>query len=157
MLFRSVYLASNPTVTLRQTSLRRIEQQCGGRPIQTGVPSAYALDQTQPGTGVDAGVYVRSITFIATPASADTANVDLIRLPKLLVADSDVPELDEIWLPDLIFGITGLAYLKRDSDTFDPDKSARDLQFFEDRFGPRLPAVVMRERQTEVPLEMVLY
>jgi hypothetical protein len=65
--------------------------------------------------------------------------------------------MDEFWHPDLVFGITGLAYLKKDADTFDPKRSVRDLQLFEDRFGVRIPASVMRERQTDVPLEIRMY
>ncbi len=151
---KSVYLLSQPTNTLSRTSFRRKDQYYQGRPTDTGTPFAYALDQTQAGTGTDSGIFVRSITFIGTPVAADTAMLDIVRLPILLEAGDDVPEMDEIWHPDLIYGITALAYLKRDSDTFDPKRSERDFQLFEDRFGPRLPAIVIRERQTDVPLEM---
>lgn len=153
---KSVYLLSQPTNNLVRSSYRRIEQQYYGRPTQVGSPYGYVLDQTQAGTGDDSGIYVRTITFLATPDAADTAMLDIVRLPILLETEGDVPEFDEIWHPDLVYGITGLAYLKRDSDTFDPTRSARDLQFFEDRFGPRLPAAVIRERQTDVPHEMIL-
>jgi hypothetical protein len=153
---KSVYLTSQPTYTLLQTSIRKQEQMYGGRLNQTGSPYAYALDKTQAGSGDDTGIQVRTITFIGTPKAADTAHLDVIRLPTLLESDGDVPEIDEIWHPDLVFGITGLAYLKRDADTYDPERSARDLQLFSDRFGDRLPAVVIRERQTDVPLEMTV-
>lgn len=153
---QSVRLASQPTYTLQRTSIRREEQWGYGRPVQEGSPWAYALDKTQSGTGVDAGIMVRAITFIGTPLEADTALLDVSRLPILLEQDDDVPEIDEIWHPDLIFGITELAYLKRDADTFDPQKSARDGAIFEAKFGPRIPAVVLRERQVEVPYEMIV-
>lgn len=153
---KSVYLASQPTNTLVRSSYRRIEQQYYGRPTQVGSPYGYVLDQTQAGSGDDTGIFVRTVTFVSTPAVADTAMLDIIRLPVLLESDGDVPEFDEIWHPDLVYGITGLAYLKRDTDTFDPKKSERDLTFFENRFGPRLPAAVIRERQTDVPFEMIL-
>jgi hypothetical protein len=151
---QSVYLASRPTTTLTRTSIRRREQYYGGRSNYTSRPYAYALDKTKPGTGDDEGIQVRTITFIGTPKAADTAYLDVVRLPVLLESDSDVPEIDEIWHPDLVFGVTGLAFLKRDADTFDPKKSERDMAIFEEKFGPRLPAVVLRERQTEVPYEM---
>ena len=83
--------------------------------------------------------------------------LSIVRLPNVLESSDDVPEMDELFQPDLIYGITGLAYLKRDTDTFDPKRSQRDLQIFADRFGERLPAVVIRERQTDVPIEMILY
>lgn len=153
---RSVRLASSPTNTLVRTSIRRQEQIRQGRPTMNGGPTAYALDQTQAGTGDDRGLYVRTITFLGTPTGADTALLDVVRLPRLLEYDDDVPEIDEIYHPDLIFGITALAYLKHDDDTYDPKKAVRDMQLFEDRFGTRIPASVMRERQTDVPLEMIL-
>lgn len=151
---KSVYLASQPTTTLTRTSINRIENYYSGRPTQVGTPYSYALDQTQAGTGDYSGLQVRTIQFLSTPSAADTAMLDTTRLPALLESDSDVPEIDEMWHPDLIYGITGLAYLKQDADAFDPKRSARDLQIFEDRFGPRLSAVVLRERQTDVPFEM---
>ena len=153
---KSVYLASQPQVTLQKTSFRRHEQYYAGRPAFTGTPFAYALDQTQAGTGDDSGIFVRSITFIGTPTKADTAYMDVLRLPVLLESDGDVPEIDEIWHPDLIYGIAALAYLKRDTDTFNEKKSQKEFAMFEERFGPRLPAVVIRERQTDVPFDMVV-
>lgn len=154
---KSVYLASLPSITLRRTSIRQREQYFGGRPTYSSKPHAYALDKTKPGAGDDDGMMVRTITFIGAPKEADTAYVDVVRLPILLESDGDVPEIDEIWHPDLVFGVTGLAFLKRDADTFDPKKSERDMAVFEEKFGPRLPAVVLRERQTEVPYEMIVY
>ena len=153
---KSVYLVSQPSITLHQTSFQRQNTRYHARPTEIGTPAKFALDQTMPGTGDDYGVFVRAITFIPQPIEADTAMLEIVRLPTLLEEDDDVPEIDEIYHPDLIAGITGLAYLKKDSDTFDPTRSKRDLQLFEDRFGIRLPASVMRERQTDVPSEMIL-
>lgn len=154
---KSVRLASNPNATLCQTSLSRIERQTHGRPSGTGTPSSYATDQTQDGRGNQCGIRVRTLYFMPTPASADSALVDVVRVPCNLQSDSDVPEIDAIWHADLIYGITALAYLKRDTDTFNEKKSARDWEIFEERFGPRLPAVVIRERQTDVPLQIMVY
>ena len=153
---KSVYLLSQPFNVLARTSFRREAQYYNGRPIQNGTPYAYALDQTQAGTGDDTGIFVRTITFVGNPVAADTAMLEIVRLPALLEGAADVPEIDEIWHPDLIYGITGLAYLKRDADTFDPKRSRDDMQEFTNRFGERLPAVVIRERQTDEPLEMVV-
>ena len=154
---RSVRLASSPGVTLCPTSLGRIEQQTHGRPIGTGTPGSYATDQTQDGRGNQCGIRVRTLYLIPTPAATDTALVDVVRVPCDLQNDSDVPEIDSLWHSDLIYGITALAYLKRDTDTFDPKKYERDWAVFEERFGPRLPAVVIRERQTDVPRQIMVY
>ncbi len=152
----AVYLQSQPSVTLQRTSFRQKREYAQTRPnsTQKSTPYQYALDQTQPGTGEDRGIQVRAITFIGAPTKADTAMLDITRLPTLVQYDEDVPEMDEMWHPDLVVGVTGLAYLKKDTDTFDPTRSVRDLQLFEDRFGPRISATVMRERQIDVPLEM---
>ena len=153
---KSVYLASQPTVPLLRTSMRRQEQLYQNRPTESGTPWGYALDKTKAGTGDDADIFVRSITFLGTPIEADTAYADVVRLPAKLETNYDIPEMDPMWHPDLLFGIAGLAYLKRDSDTYDPQRSIKEFGFFEERFGPRLPASVLRERQTEVPLEMIV-
>lgn len=154
---KSVYLNSRPHITLERTSIRRKESYFGGRPAQNGKPWAYALDQTTVGSGIDYGVLVRSITFIGTPTEADTAYLDIARLPTRLEYDSDIPEIDPMWQSDLIFGVTALAYLKQDVETYDPKRSERDFAFFTQRFGERLPANVLRERQVEVPYEMIVY
>jgi hypothetical protein len=156
LLVKSVRLASNLDYTLTESSIRQQEQFFGGRTTITGTPLRYALDKTKAGTRDDDGIRVRTITFLETPDTADTAYVDLVRLPVLLEGEQDVPEIDEIWHPDLIFGVTGYAYLKQDADTYDPQKSERDFAMFEQRFGPRISAAVMRERQTDVPLEMIV-
>jgi hypothetical protein len=152
----AVYLLSKPSNILRRTSFRAQREY---RPAitQTGTPHAYALDQTAAGTGDYTGTFIRTITFINTPTLVDTAMLDVVRLPNLLKDDDGVPEMDDFWHPDLILGITGLAYLKKDADTFDPKRSVRDLQLFEDRFGVRIPASVMRERQTDIPFEIRMY
>ena len=153
---QSVGLASMPYFRLRRTSMRRQEQYYQSRPPYAGGPFAYALDLTMAGTGDYSGQYVRTITFIGTPTKADTALIDVKRLPFDLLSDDDIPEIDPMYVPDLVYGITGLAYMKRDSDTFDPKRSEKDMAEFTARFGDRLSAVVLRERQTEVPREMIL-
>jgi hypothetical protein len=153
---KSVYLNSAPTAPLERTSIRRQEQVFKHRPTQSGSPWGYALDMTKLGSGDDDGLYVRAITFLGTPDAADTAYLDVVRLPVILEGSCDIPEIDPMWQSDLMFGVTALAYLKNDTDTYNPQKSARDFLMFEERFGPRLPAVVLRERQTDVPLEMIV-
>ena len=152
----SVYLLSQPGITLKRNSFGRLDQLIHRRPTLLGTPLEYTLDQTQPGTGEEFGIFIRTITFLGAPIKTDTAVLQTVRLPNLLEFDDDVPEFDDMYHPDLIPGITGLAYLKKDADTFDPKRSARDLQLFEDRFGFRLPAVVLRDRQTQMPLEMIV-
>jgi hypothetical protein len=153
---QSVGLASRPTFRLTRTSMRRKEQRSHYRPASQSGPYEYALDLTMQGTGGHASEFVRTITFIGKPYQTDIAYIDVTRLPKKLEEEYDVPEVDPMWVPDLIYGITGLAYMKRDSDTFDPRRSEKDMAEFTARYGERLPAVVLRERQVEVPYEMQL-
>jgi hypothetical protein len=152
----SIYLASAPSVFLRQTSFRRLSQLNRFRPTQKGAPTFYALDQTMAGKGDDTGIVVRTVTFVPQPIKADTAMLEIARLPVAIEFDEDVPEMDEIYHPDLIYGITGLCYMKRDADTFNAKKAIDDMAIFESRFGPRLPASVMRERQTDIPYQMIV-
>ena len=153
---QSVGIASRPSFRLLRTSMRQKEQLRHYRPASQSGPYEYALDLTMQGTGNYINEFVRTITFIGKPYQADTAYVDVKRLPKKLEQDDDVPEIDPMWVPDLIYGITGLAYMKRDSDTFDPRRSEKDMAEFTARYGERLPAVVLRERQIEVPYEMIV-
>jgi len=156
---KSVRLASRPYATLTRSSIRRYEAQFGGRPnASSSTPTAYFVDVTTAGKGADRGLLVRSIQFTPAPTKADTAIINVARLPaELSVDDTDaIPEIDPMWQADLIFGITGRLYLKKDTDTFDPKKSEKDLAEFERRFGVRLPASVLRERQTDVPHEMIV-
>lgn len=153
---KSVGIASQPSFRLLRTSMRRQEQYYQSRPPYAGGPFSYALDLTIGGTGDFIGQNVRAITFIGSPTKADIAYLDIKRMPLDLLSDDDIPEIDSMWVPDLVYGITGLAYMKRDSDTFDPKRSEKDMAEFTARYGERLSAVVLRERQTEVPLEMIL-
>ena len=157
---RSVRLASRPSITLTRSSVRRYESLYGGRPTGTAThPSRYFPDVTLAGTGGDKGLLVRSIQFTPTPSAADTALVDILRLPaELSLDDTDaIPEIDPMYQADLIFGIIGRLYLKKDMETYNPDASDRAFKEFESRFGAKIPASVLRERQTDVPHEMILY
>jgi hypothetical protein len=140
-----------------KTSYQKEVRYSGYRPSGIGRPHSYVLDDTTVGTGDDYGVRARAITFIGTPYQADTALLQVRRLPELLCDNCDSPEIDDIWIPDLIYGITAMAYLKRDTDTFDPQKSQRDFSVFDEKFGIRISAHAIRERQTDVPQAMMVY
>ena len=150
----SVRLNSAPQKPLLRTSISYEERVTGIRPVsQTGV-YAFALDQTTVNGA--SGLPERSITFLGAPTEADTAILDVSRLPATLVADSQIPEIDPMWHSDLLWGAAFYAYNKKDADTFDPGAIARYYSLFEERFGEKLPAVVIRERQTDVPMEMIV-
>jgi hypothetical protein len=64
----------------------------------------------------------------------ETANLSVIRLPLANITEADlseeppIPEDDHLSLLD---GILGYAYLKNDTETYDPQKSARHLLIFQ--------------------------
>jgi hypothetical protein len=150
----SVRLNSTPEKPLLRTSISYEERVNGVRPVaETGV-YAFALDQTTVNSTT--GLPERSITFIGVPSEADTAILDVSRLPATLTTDNQIPEIDPMWHSDLLWGAAFYAYNKKDTDTFDPDGIARYYALFEARFGEKLPAVVIRERQTDVPMEMIV-
>ena len=150
----SVRLNSAPEKPLLRTSISYEERVTGVRPVsKTGV-YAFALDQTTINSVT--GLPERSIAFLGTPTEIDTAILDVSRLPATLITDSQIPEIDAMWHSDLLWGAAFYAYNKKDADTFDPGAIGRYYALFEERFGEKLPAVVIRERQTDVPMEMIV-
>jgi len=157
---RSVRLASRPGISLTRASVRRNETLYNGRPTSSAThPLRYFPDITIAGKGVDKGLLVRSIQFSPIPTAANTALVDLARLPAELSLDDleAFPEIDAMWQPDIVYGITARLLLKNDMETYKPKKSEKDFAMFEGVFGIRVPASVLRERQTDVPREMIVY
>ena len=150
----SVRLKSRPEIPLERTSYKFEEEFFNYRPSNATGVWAYSLDQTS--VNVTTGLPERSITVIGVPSESDSILIDVIRLPDVLVDDTDIPEIDPVWQEDLVFGAAFYCFSKRDADTFDPDAAARNLAVFEMRFGERLPASVIRERQTDVPFEMIV-
>lgn len=83
----------------------------------------------------------QKIRFVGIPQAAGTVNLTVLRLPLEPVtnADDDL-EVAEHHARNLAHWICHRAYLKRDSETHNPAKSAEDLALFEREFGPPQPA-----------------
>lgn len=144
-----VCLASNPDLFLEEYSLRARAGVSLLRGLGTGTPRFYALDVVQAGA-------VRAIRFDPVPVAADTALLDVVRLPRPLVNDADVPEVPPVWHPDLLDWAAHLALGDPTLDTFDAGRSKLFADKFEAKFGPRLSAAELQRRQTDEPLAMIV-
>ena len=83
----------------------------------------------------------QKVRFVGTPAEAATVILSVIRLPlEPIASPDDELEVAEHHARSLAFWILHRAYLKRDSETHDPAKSAEALALFEREFGPPQPA-----------------
>lgn len=149
LLVRSVRLESLPDFELAKTSLRRQidrHEARGGR--TTEKPSRYVLDQT---LGV-----TRAVTLLDTPSKVDALLVDVVRRAAELIDDTDEPEIDSLWHLDLLDWAEWLAYNEPYADAQYGKLALMRRQSFEEKFGIRLPACVIRERQTDVPIEIIV-
>lgn len=86
-----------------------------------------------------------------TPDAADTLNLVVGRLPltdMLWTQRYTVnPEIQAHHHMELLDWVAHRAYLKRDSETYDPAKSATHLGLFESRVGPRPSAALEQARR----------
>jgi hypothetical protein len=76
-------------------------------------------------TDLDSGY----LTLYPTPETVDTLSLTVVRYPLAQVTatnlDQELPEIPFVYHYDLPGGIGALAYLKQDSETYDPQKAAR--------------------------------
>lgn len=90
----------------------------------------------------------RTIRFFRIPVEADTARLEVFRLPIVkMVADADVPEIHERWHSRLDDWALRCAYRKQDSDVNDPARAARYEADFERSFGVKRDANVQRKQR----------
>lgn len=88
------------------------------------------------------------LRLVPTPAAADTLNLSLWRLPKAeLCNDADCPEIPERFHRRMLDWAYHLAYLKRDSETFSPEKANYFEARFIDGFGIRPDSNVQRKQR----------
>lgn len=80
-----------------------------------------------------------SITFILAPGQSGTANLLVSRLPLLPFTSSSSPEIPDKYHEWLLNWAAHLAYLKDDSDTFNPEKAKYYEGKFIEQFG-QLPS-----------------
>jgi len=73
--------------------------------------------------------------------ASDTLKLVVTRLPLVdMSATGDEPEIPEQYHYYLVYGMLARAYLKKDSETYDPNASARMEAEFSNHFGPPVSA-----------------
>jgi hypothetical protein len=86
----------------------------------------------------------RKFIISPTPTEARAINFDVWRLPVVLVADSDVPEIASIYHAKLLSWVLHLGYSKLDSETYNEKLAEKYEADFERDFGP--PKNAMQRR-----------
>lgn len=110
------------------------------------------------------GFFIQDDTRIVLPGIVDgayTLRLEGYRTPLVpLAADSvgsTVPEIGVIHHRFLVHWVLHRAYGKQDADTFDPARSQRSLDAFEQYFGLRPDADLRRDQQANQPHHNVAY
>jgi len=85
----------------------------------------------------------------------DKLYLSVWRLPASAMTIDDTPEINPEYHEFLLEWVAFRAYMKRDEDTFNPEKSATHRALFDERFGPPIPAGV-REHQKRSPKRLRL-
>lgn len=81
------------------------------------------------------------VRLVGTPDAGGTLNLQVVRLPLVDMMDiDDEPEIRPEYQRNLRHWIKHRAYLKRDSETYDPKKAAECEARFVAEFGPARPA-----------------
>lgn len=81
------------------------------------------------------------IRLVATPDAAGTLTMTVVRLPLVELNDADQSfEIRTEYVRNLRHWLSYRAYMKRDSETYNPQKAADALALFEREFGKPQPA-----------------
>lgn len=102
---------------------------------QVGRPWAY-VDNTN------------TITLVDIPVADDVLRLRVVRRPlQELTKDGDCPEIPPHLHEQLLQGVMARAYMKRDADTFNPQKAAEHEVLFTRCFGAKRTANVARKHR----------
>ena len=129
---------------LTQITKVQLDEQYPGWWSVYGVPEHYLIDTTD-----------NTITVYPYPQSVDVASMVVARLPlkSMTLAGSSVPEVPDMYHQELLIWGRREAYLKPDSDTFDPERARAAEEEFTAKFGP-LPSARDERLRKSRPLEM---
>jgi hypothetical protein len=89
-----------------------------------------------------------TITFLLAPSANGVANLVVSRLPLMSFPIDGSPEIPEHYHEGLLNWVAHLAYLKNDSDTFNPARAEYYEKLFTEQFGPLPNARSERLRKT---------
>lgn len=121
---------SSESLPLRFMQVRALDAQAPGWEDWEGTPE-YLVPDWQSG----------GIRLVPNPTANATLGLTVVRLPLAELNDPDDDfEIRDEYLRELRHWIVYRAYMKRDSETFKPDKATEALALFEREFGPPQPA-----------------
>lgn len=121
---------SGRVTPLLPASFKDLDRVVPGWEDETGEPTSYVKD-------MDDNLF----RPYPTPAAAYTVNLTVIRLPLIVMDDSDQsPEIKPRWHLSLVHWMLYRAYSKQDSETRDAKKAAENLAMFENEFGKKSTA-----------------
>lgn len=130
-------LASNPDTPLAQCPPDALDALDPGWETNTGTPTRYY-------------VLGGRLRLIPQPvAASDTLYLRVYRIPLSPLSESDLdaePEIPEPHHVRLLDWALHRAYMKRDEEVFDSNRSALHRQLFEENFGPRPSASAIRQQ-----------
>jgi len=93
----------------------------------------------------------RTITFVPNPVLSAEVKLEIFRLPlTAMVDDADEPEIPEEFHEALCYFAEHRGYLRKDEDTYDPNKANQRLAAFHAVFGRPVPAE-LRAHHLEQP------
>lgn len=126
-----------------ETSFEDLDCEWPGWETRAGHPRHFVFE---PATGA----LPPRIRLVATPNTTDAIALTIYRGPlKPLSTDrlNEVPEIPVRFHTRLLDWVYHRAYLKQDSEVFNPDKAAVSLALFERSFGARPDANVQRKQR----------
>lgn len=132
---------------LHETSVEELDCTHPMWETRQGMPRQFLLEQAN-GRGMP------QLRLVPTPVEAETIALTVVRgALKPLSADDcrGQPEIHERFHTRLLDWVYHRAYLKQDSEVFNPDKAAVSLVLFERAFGERPDANVQRKQRDKAP------
>lgn len=131
-------------VPLTQTTRQELDEEIPAWWSVYGLPVKYVLDTVD-----------NTVTFYPFPQSATTASMIVARLPlkSLTLAGSSIPEINPLYHHDLLIWGRREAYLKHDSDTYNPELAKVFEDEFTAKFGP-LPSARDERLRKSRPMEL---
>ncbi len=132
---------------LHETSVEELDCTHPAWETRQGVPRQFLLEQAN-GRGMP------QLRLVPTPVEAEAIALTVVRgALKPLSADDcrGQPEIHERFHTRLLDWVYHRAYLKQDSEVFNPDKAAVSLALFERSFGARPDANVQRKQRDRRP------
>lgn len=126
-------------------SLDEDADECAAPPVQELEPiAAYALDAERCWWRQDKGDPTLYLTDVETgklrlnriPTRAGTLILEVARMPlKELCRPDDTFEIDDRYVPDLIYWMLWRAYSRKDADTHNDNEAQKNLAIFTSIFG----------------------